>query len=311
MTNADFERILDTSDEWIVQRTGIRERRISRESGESCLGLARSALDQALSATELSARDLDLVIVATSTADMSCPPVASRVAAQLGASRAATFDLGAACSGFLYGLSLAESMLRVGRAQHVAVIGSEAMSSAVDYTERTGAVLFGDAAGCAILAADQDPSRGMLYQELGADGGDWNAIYIPRAPQDIPPEDRDHPARLGCIRIRGQQVYRFAVSKTCELIQRALERTGLAPSDLGQVICHQSNLRILEAVRTRMELDPERFYVNIERFGNTGAGSLPLCLDALWRAGRLPPGKPILMVAVGGGLTWASCVFSP
>ncbi|MFZ9880179.1 MAG: beta-ketoacyl-ACP synthase III [Phycisphaerales bacterium] len=309
LTTADFERMLDTSDEWIVQRTGIRERRVLDLRTEGCSTIAQRALERALESSGLKPTDLDLVIVATVTMEMTCPSVSCRIAGAIGATNAAAFDLSAACSGFVYALNVAESMVRMGRARTVAVIGAEAMSSILDYTDRAVSILFGDAAGCAIIQADPDPRVGCIYQHMGADGSGWQALYIPRRESDVPADDIANPIRLGCLRMNGKEVFRFAVTKFKDVMEDAFAKTGLTPDDVSQVICHQSNVRIIDAAREKLNIDPSKIYVNIDRYGNSSAGSVPLCLDELWRAGKITPGKPFMMVAFGGGLTWASSVW--
>ena len=199
--------------------------------------------------------------------------------------------------------------MRSGRIRKAAVIGAEAISSILDYTDRTVSILFGDAAGCAILGADPDPSLGCIYQHMGSDGIGGNALYIPKRESDVPPEDRDNPIRLGYLRMNGKEVFRFAVTKFREVIEDAFAKTGLTPDDVSQVVCHQSNVRIIDAAREKVGIDPSKIYVNIDRYGNSSAGSVPLCLDELWRAGKITKGMPFMLVAFGGGLTWASSVW--
>ncbi len=310
LTNADFARMMDTSDEWIKQRTGISERRVLDLRTEGCSTLAQRALERALVGAGIKATELDFVIVATVTMEMTCPSVACRIAGAIGATNAAAFDLGAACSGFVYALNTAEAMIRAGRARTIAVLGAEAMSSIIDYTDRSVSILFGDAAGCAIIQAVPDSTKGCIYQHMGADGSGWHALYIPRRQSDVPPEDADNPIRLGSLRMNGKEVFRFAVTKFKEVIEDAFKKTNLTPADVSQVICHQSNIRIIDSAREKLNIDPSKIYVNIDRYGNSSAGSVPLCLDELWRDGKITPGKPFMMVAFGGGLTWASSVWN-
>ena len=310
LTNADFARMMDTSDEWIKQRTGISERRVLDLRTEGCSTLAQRALERALVAAGINATELDFVIVATVTMEMTCPSVACRIAGAIGATNAAAFDLGAACSGFVYALNTAEAMIRAGRARTIAVLGAEAMSSIIDYTDRSVSILFGDAAGCAIIQAVPDSTKGCIYQHMGADGSGWHALYIPRRQSDVPAEDADNPIRLGSLRMNGKEVFRFAVTKFKEVIEDAFKKTNLTPADVSQVICHQSNIRIIDSAREKLNIDPSKIYVNIDRYGNSSAGSVPLCLDELWRDGKITPGKPFMMVAFGGGLTWASSVWN-
>jgi 3-oxoacyl-[acyl-carrier-protein] synthase-3 len=309
LSNADLEKMVDTNDEWIVQRTGIRERRIVDQSSEGTFTLSRDALRRALDHAGMAASDLDLVIVASVTGEMTCPSVACRVSDSLGAAPAGAFDVVAACSGFVYALNIADAMVRSGRYARVGVVGCDALSTVVDYTERSVSILFGDAAGAAILLADDDPNRGCLFQTLRADGSLWPSLYMPRRPQEIPEADRCNPIRLGCLRMNGREVYKFAVTKFREVIEEALAATGLRVDQISQFICHQSNVRIIDAAIERVGLPREKVYINIDRFGNSSAGSVPLCLDQLWKAGKIREGDVIMFVAFGGGLTWASTVW--
>jgi 3-oxoacyl-[acyl-carrier-protein] synthase-3 len=308
LTNKDFEKIVDTSDEWIVQRTGIRARHICDPSREGTFTLSRDALRRALESAQMKANELDLVIVATCTMEMTCPSVACRIAGELGATPAAAFDLVAACSGFVYALNIAEAMIRAGTAKKVGIVGCDAMSTAIDYCERTVSILFGDAAGAAVLVRDPDPSKGCIYQCMGGDGRGWKSLHIPRRPQEII-GDEDNPVRLGYLRMDGREVFKFAVNKFREVIEDAMAKTGLTVDDVGQVVCHQSNLRIIEAAREKIGFRHDQVYVNIDRYGNSSAGSVGLCMDELWKAGVLPNPKPVVVVAFGGGLTWASSVW--
>lgn len=309
LTNRDFEKFVDTSDEWIFQRTGIRERRVCNPLTEGPFTLSRDALARALDAAKVAANALDFIICATCTGEMGCPSTACRVAGALNATPAAAFDVAAACSGFVYALNIAESLIRAGRANKVGVIGCDVMSGSVDYCERGVSILFGDAAGAAVLIRDDDPSKGCLYQAMGADGTDWKSLYIPRRPQELDPAHRNNGIRLGYLQMDGREVFKFAVTKFREVIEDAMRKTGLQVDDVGQVICHQSNARIIEAAREKIGFRHDQVYVNIDRFGNSSAGSVGLCFDQLMQAGKIRPGKPIIFVAFGGGLTWASSVW--
>ncbi|MCI0363884.1 MAG: ketoacyl-ACP synthase III [Phycisphaerales bacterium] len=310
LTNFDLEKLMDTSDEWIVQRTGIRERRIVDPKHEGTFTLGRDALRRALADAGMEGKDLDLIIFASVTAEMTCPSNACRVALEIGATPAGAFDLVAACCGYVYALNVGESMVRSGRYQRVGIIGCDAMSTICDYTERSVSILFGDAAGAAILTRnDGDPSVGCLYQSLNADASMWESLYIPRRCQEIPDKDRENPIRMGCLRMNGREVYKFAVTKFREVIEDALAKSGLTPDQISQFICHQSNVRIIDAAKERMGLSDDRVYVNIDRFGNSSAGSIGLCFDQLWQSGRVKRGDHVVFVAFGGGLTWASSVW--
>ena len=309
LTNADLEKMMETSDEWIVQRTGIHERRIVEQTTEGTFTLSRDALKKALADAKMSADELDLIIVASCTQEMTCPSTACRVAAALGAKRAGAFDLVAACSGFIYALNVADTMVRSGRYRTVGVVGCDALSTVVDYTERSVSILFGDGGGSAVLTADPDPGRGCLYQTMQADATNWEMLYMPRRAIDVPAVDAQNPIRLGCLRMNGREVYRFAVKKFGEVIGEALEKTGLSVDQISQFICHQSNERIIASAKEKFGLPDEKVHINIDHFGNTSAGSVGLVLDELWRAGRIQTGDHVVFVAFGGGLTWASSVW--
>ncbi|MCH2143928.1 MAG: ketoacyl-ACP synthase III [Phycisphaerales bacterium] len=310
LSNFDLEKILDTSDEWIQQRTGIKTRRVVDQStGAGTISLACESLANAVEDSGIDPKELDLVICASVTQEMTCPSASCRAAHHVGATNAAAFDLGAACSGFLYGLNLADTLIRQGRYKTIAVIGSDAMSTVLDYTERGVSILFGDASGAAIVTADDDPSRGCLYQSMGADASNWQCLYLPKREVDIPEADRDNPIEMGKLRMNGREVFKFAVKKFQEVIEDALENSGVDIDDISQLICHQSNLRIIESAREKLGLEKDRVYVNIDRIGNSSAGSIPLCLDELNKAGRIREGENVLFVAFGGGLTWASSLW--
>ena len=309
VTNTDLARHVATSDEWILQRTGIERRHFCTPGKESEFTLARDSLQRAVDDAGMSGSDLDLVIHASVTMEMICPSNACRIASAIGATPAGAFDLVAACSGFVYGLNIADTMIRCGRARTVGVIGCDALSSIIDFEDRSVSILFGDGAGAAVLTADDDPGRGCLYQTLGADGEAWPALYLPRRPEDVPRGHEDHPARIGTLRMNGREVYKFAVNKFREVIEDALEKTGLGVDDVAQFVCHQSNLRIIESAMEKVGLPPEKVHVNIYEYGNTSAGSVGLVLDEVLRAGRVGPGDVVMFVAFGAGLTWASSVW--
>ena len=310
LVNRDLEAMMDTSDEWIMQRTGIHERRIVDQTEEGTYTLGRDALRNALADAGLQGSDLDMVIFATVTAEMTCPSNACRAAFELGAAPAPAFDVVAACCGYVYALNLAESMIRAGRHRTVGIIGCDAMSTVCDYTDRSVSILFGDAAGAAVLTRDDaHPEIGCLYQTLNADGAMWESLYMPRREQDVPDKDRDNRIALGCLRMNGREVYKFAVNKFREVIEDALVATGLGVDDIAQFICHQSNVRIIDAAKEKIGLPAEKVYINIDRYGNSSAGSVGLCFDQLWKAGKVKRGDTVIFVAFGGGLTWASSVW--
>ena len=309
LSNGDLEKMMDTSDEWIVQRTGIRERRVVDPKVEGTFTLSRDALRNALEDADMKPTELELIIVATVTAEMTCPSTACRISQTLGAQPAGAFDLVAACSGFVYGINVADALLRSGQYKTIGVVGCDAMSTVCDFSERSVSILFGDAAGSVVLTRTDDPSVGCIYQSTQADGSMWESLYMPRREQDIPEHDRDNPIKLGCLRMNGREIYKFAISKFRKVIEDALEATGLTVDDISQFVCHQSNVRILESAKERLGLPDDKVYINIDRYGNSSAGSVGLCLDQLWRAGKIQRGDYVLLVAFGGGLTWAASVW--
>ena len=309
LTNDDLAKTIDTSHEWIVQRTGIHRRHVIDPETQSEFTLATDAMRRALADAGLKGSDLDMLIHASVTGEMACPSNACRIANELDAAPAAAFDLLAACSGFAYGMNLADTLIRSGRQSTVGVIGCDALSTVCDFTERTVSILFGDGAGAVVLQRDEDPSVGCIYQNMGADGSLWDALYMPRLPRDVPEWDKDNPIRFGCLRMTGREVFKFAVNKFRSVIEEALAATGLAVDDVSQFICHQSNVRIIEAAKDRLGLPDDKVRVNIDEYGNTSSGSIGLVLDELWREGRLKRGEHVVFVAFGGGMTWSSSVW--
>jgi len=312
LTNADLERMMDTSDEWIVQRTGIRERRIiDPAKGEGATWLCATALRRAIANAGIAPTDLDMVIVATVSMEMTCPSTSCRVAEQVGCGKAGAVDLTAACCGFVYGMNFAHDLVKGGSYKTVAVIGCDVLTPLMDYnTEGRGtAIIFGDAAGAAILQATDDPEKGLIAQSMHADGSGWRHLFIPRHDSDFPPGFEPDNRRYGKMIMNGREVFKFAVTTFQGLIAETLEKAGLTADDVDHFVCHQSNARILESARERFGIPHEKMYVNIDRVGNTSAGSVPLCLDELRTAGRIKDGQLVMLVAFGGGLTWASSLW--
>jgi 3-oxoacyl-[acyl-carrier-protein] synthase-3 len=310
LTNADFEKLVDTTDEWIFQRTGIRERRIAdREKGENTVHFCSTALRRALEDARMPASELDCIVCATVTPDMLCPSTACQVSAAVGAGTAAAFDVTAACSGFVYSITIAHSLIRAGTFRNIGVIGCDVMSKAMDYTDRRVSILFGDAAGCAILRATDDTTRGMLAQCMHADGSGWKELYLPRDKYSFPPDQPYSPEKVDRLQMNGREVFKFAVRTFSEVIEQCLEKAGVKATDVDHYVCHQSNARILESARERFGLPEEKIYVNIDRFGNSSAGSVGLCFDQLRKAGRIHEGQLVMFVAFGGGLTWAASLW--
>lgn len=303
---------MDTSDEWIVQRTGIRERRvIDPAKGESAYTLSTEALRAALKDAKVDASELDLVIVATMSAEMTCPPTACRVIDEIKAENAGAFDLSAACCGFVYAMNVAHDLIKCGGYRTVGVIGCDTLSVNMDYSTggRSTAIIFGDGAGAAVIRACDDPSKGILAQTIHADGAGWKDIYVPRCPRDFPAGVEPDAAKMNFVQMNGAQVFKFAVGTFPDVIAETLQKAGLTAEQVDMYVCHQSNARILSAARDRFGIPEEKLYINIDRYGNTVAASVPLCLDELRAAGRIRPGHKVLMVAFGGGLTWGSSLW--
>lgn len=305
--NEEFCRRLDTSDEWIVTRTGIHERRWADQKEYSST-LASHACRSALSDAGVAPTDLDLIICATATGDCPFPATAAFIQRDLGAVNVPAFDVSAACAGFLYGTIVAGQFLSTGNYRRVLVVGTETLSRFADPEDRATIVLFGDAAGAAVLSPTESPDRGVLYYEFGCDGTRAEHIWLPAGGSRFPASEKTVAERLHFMRMRGREVYKFAVLKMEELIDRALCETCLRADDLKLIIPHQSNLRIIESVRERLGLPREKMAVNIDRYGNTSAASVPMALDAARRDGTLVEGDTVLMVAIGAGITWSTIV---
>ncbi len=312
ITNADLERMMDTSDEWIVQRTGIRSRRIvDRSKGEGTKMLAVEALRKALADANCDPNELDMLICATMTADMACPPTTSLIANELGIKTAGGFDVNGACSGFVYTMNIAHDLVRGGAYRCVAVIGADTLSQHVEYSTagRGTAILFGDGAGAAILRATDDTTKGVLAQAMHASGAGWKEIYVPSHANDFPPGVACDPSKFNHVQMNGAAVFKFAVTTFCDLIGETLDKANVKPDDVDMYVCHQSNMRILTAARERYGLSEDKLYVNIDRVGNTVAASVPICLDELRRSGRVKEGQKVMFLAFGAGLTWASSLW--
>jgi 3-oxoacyl-[acyl-carrier-protein] synthase III len=312
LTNAELEKVMDTSDEWIVQRTGVRERRISDPAkGENINTFSAAALRLALVDAGIAATDLDLILICTVSMEMTCPTAAAMVSEMVGAGRAGTADITSACAGFVYGLNMGHDLVRAGSYRNVAVIGADLLTRVADYTTegRGVAILCGDAAGAVILRATSDTSKGLIAQAMHSDGRGWKHLFIPRRPDQFPPNEDPTGKPMDKMYMNGREVFKFAVSTFSDLIQETLDKAGLKPEDVDQYICHQSNARILDAARERFGLPKDKLYINIDRYGNSSSGSVPLCLDELRAAGTVKPGHIVLFVAFGGGLTWASSLW--
>lgn len=307
LTNADFEKFLDTSDEWITQRTGIKERRVVSE-GESTSTLAVRAARKALDNAGIKPTDLDLIICATVTPDMSIPATACFIQAELGAPGIAAFDILAACSGFIYGVATACKYIESGMYNRVLVIGADTLTRVSDYTDRGSCILFGDGAGAVVLEGTTKPDTGVLYNVLHAEGTGWDFIHIPGGGSKNPATHKTVDEGLHYVKMRGRDVYKFAVEKMQWLLGDCMSQCGLTVDDISMVIPHQVNVRIIQSATEKHGFPMDKVYLNIDRFGNTSAASVPVAFDEAWRLGRIHTGDTVMLVAFGAGLTWAGSV---
>lgn len=298
MTNADLEKIVETSDEWIVQRTGIRARHIA-DADQPTSDMALKAAQRALEASGLTAADIDGVIVATTTPDQSFPSVAVRVQAGLGLKHGPAFDVQAVCSGFVYALSVADSMLRTGAMRRVIVIGAEKMSSLLDWNDRTTCVLFGDGAGAVVLEA-MDGEDGILSTHLHADGTLKDLLYTDGGVSTT--------GQAGHIIMHGKEVFKNAVSLMAAIVDEVLTQNNISTDKIDWLVPHQANLRIISGTAEKLKMSMDKVVVTVDRHGNTSAASIPLALDAAVRDGRIKRGQTLLLEALGGGLTWAAAL---
>jgi len=310
LTNPDLVKLMETTDEWIIQRTGIRERRIV-SPGESVSTMSAEALRRALVAARLTPADLDLIICSTMTPEMPCPPAACLVSNALGAGHCGAFDVNAACCGFVFGLNMAHELIRGGAYRTIGLVGADTLSVHMNYCTagRGTAIIFGDGAGAAVLRATDDTSLGLLAQAMHAEGKGWKDIYIPRQDRDFPPGVTPDPGSINRVQMNGAAVFKFAVGTFSNLIQETLDKARISAEQVDMYVCHQSNARILQSARERFGIPEDKLYVNIDRVGNTVAASVPLCLDELMAQGRVRPGMKVMFVAFGGGLTWGSSLW--
>ncbi len=304
LDNAYLEKILDTSDEWIRERTGIRERRIS-EAHETIAYMGTIACTQVLDDAHLPVDEVDAIIVATASPDRLLPSTACDLQAVIGAKNAAVFDIQAACSGFLYGLTIAEGMVAAGTAENILVVGGERLSTITDYTDRTTAILLGDGAG-ATLVQRASADRGILSTYIKADGTLGDLLYRPGGGANHPPDEALLRDRGYYMKMAGREVFKSAVLCMAEAVGEALRRAGLSGDDLDLLIPHQANIRIIEATAKHASVPMDKVYMNIDRYGNTSAASIPIALDECVREGRIREGSLVLFVAFGGGFTWGS-----
>lgn len=306
MTNFDLEKIVDTNDEWIISRTGIRERRIA-DPEVATSDLATIAALKAIEDAGLTAMEIDLIIVATTTPDMPFPATACIVQANIGAVNAAAFDLEAACSGFIYGLTVASQFIATGFYKNIIVIGADCLSRVTNYKDRNTCILFGDGAGAVVMGRVEE-GEGMLSYCLGADGTGGKSVLIPAGGSRLPASYDTVDKGLHAIIMDGSEVYKFASRVMFSATKEAIDKAGLNMEDVDLLIPHQANIRIIEAARKKINLPVEKVYVNIDRCGNMSAASIPVALDEAVKCKKVKKGDNLVMIGFGGGLTWGSCV---
>lgn len=306
VTNKDLEKIVDTDDEWIVDRTGIKERRIAEE-GVATSDLATRAAQNALADAGISANDIDLIIVATATPDMFFPSVACIVQDNLKASKAAAFDLAAGCSGFVYGLVVGTQFIKAGLYKKILVIGAETLSRILDWTDRNTCVLFGDGAGAVVLG-ETEPGCGILGTHLGADGAGGDLLKLPAGGSRSPASAETVSNKQHFVHMNGNEVFKFATKIMGEAAVKALENAGLTASDVDVLIPHQANIRIIQSAAKRLKMPADKVIINVDRYGNTSAASIPIALEEAVKTNKVKKGDIIVLVGFGAGLTWASCV---
>ena len=305
LTNDDLSKFVETSDEWIVTRTGIKERRIAGE-GESTSHLGSKAGQKALEQAGIAAEDLDIIIVATITPDTLTPATACYVQQQLGATKAVAFDISAACSGFLYAMKIAKRMIESGAFHNALIIGAEKLSAFVNWEDRTTCVLFGDGAGAAVLRASKEGEGRILATDIGTDGKQTHLLNIPGGGSACPITINNAGEGLATLAMLGKEVFKHAVTRMKNSANFVIERAGLEPDDIAIVIPHQANLRIIDAIASRLAVPNDRVFVNLHKYGNTSAAAIAIALDEAHREGKMKRGDNVVMVAFGAGLTWAA-----
>ncbi|MET0387177.1 MAG: beta-ketoacyl-ACP synthase III [Polyangiales bacterium] len=308
VTNRDLERVMDTSDEWISTRTGIRQRHVAAPD-EAASDMATRAAMRALEMAGIAPTDLDMIIVGTISGDMPMPSTAMFVQRNIGARNdCPAFDLSAACAGFIYGLSIGDNFIRSGQSRYVLVIGVELLSRLVDWSDRSSAVLFGDGAGAVVLGPASGDGRGVLSTHLYADASKIESLWIPGGGSRNPPSDQMLQAKQHLVHMVGKDIFRAAVRRLTEASQVALKHNHMTGADVDWVIPHQANVRILEAVQSRVDVPMERFFINIDQTANTSSASVPIALDQAVRAEKVRSGQTLLFCALGGGIAWGSAM---
>lgn len=308
LSNADLEKIVDTSDDWITRRTGIKERRIANcEADESTADLATRSAQAAMKMASITSEQVDTIIVATLTADRLFPATACMVQKELHANNAAAYDISAGCSGFLYGLEAANNSIRAGQSDTVLVIGSERLSSVVNWRDRSTCVLLGDGAGAVVLQGRKEPG-GILSTHIKSDGRFWDLLYAKDGNDYLPDMLQKTATKPYSLAMAGNRLFRQAVGSMANIAEQALERNGMQREEINLVVPHQANLRIIRAVAEKLEIPMEKVFTNLHKYGNTSSGSIPLALDEAHYEGRIATGDNILMVSFGAGLTWGSTI---
>ncbi len=303
LTNADLEKIVDTSDQWITERTGMKERHISAP-GEAASDIAVKACEKALAEAKVKPEDLDLIVVGTVTGDMPFPSTACVLQQKLGAPHAAAFDVSAGCTGFIYALSVARQFVVSGTCRTVLVVGVEMLTKITDWTDRSTCVLFGDGSGAAVLKAGTKPDRGILATYLAADGTGGEHLYMPAGGSRQPATVETVQQRLHTCKMNGNAIFKVAVRSMADAVRHLLRQTGLKLEDIGLLIPHQANLRIINATAKLLKFPSERVFVNIHKYGNTSSATTIIALDEARKAGLVHPGDVVMLVAFGAGLTW-------
>mgnify|MGYP003624457991 FL=1 len=303
LTNSELEKKVDTSDEWIIERTGIEQRHIAADD-EVTSDLAVHAATRALEAAGLDAQDIDLIILATSTADQTFPSTATTVQQKLGITRGAAFDIQAVCSGFVYALTTADNFIKAGQAKHVLVIGAEIFSRILDWDDRTTCVLFGDGAGAVVLSAQSGvgdtTDQGMLASRIHSDGRYNELLYVDGGVSST--------GTVGHVRMKGREVFRHAVVNLASVVGEVLEDGNMTSEDIDWIVPHQANKRILDGTARKLKIDPDKVVVTVQKHANTSAASIPLALDEAVRDGRITRGQIVILEAMGGGFTWGACL---
>jgi len=307
LTNRELERIVDTSDEWVRERTGIHERRIAAD-GESTSDMALRAAERALEMAGLGPQALDLIVVGTVTPDMPFPSTAAFLQHKLGAGTIPSFDIGAACAGFIYGLSIADRFIGAGAHRNVLVVGVELLSRVLDWQDRGTCVLFGDGAGAAVVGVAEGDGRGVLSTSLHTDGALTGLLCIPGGGSREPLTVQRLADQRNKVHMMGQEIFRVAVKNLAMSSEAAMAEAGVKASDIDWVVPHQANIRILKQIGERLAIPIERFVLNIDRYGNTSSASVPIALDEAWRDGRIKAGQTVLVFALGSGVSWASAI---